>query len=424
MASHTLAEGTRAFTAKDSSDNDVSGQNVCAGEEITFEVKVKEGTPSLAAGDSLDLTCRWLDGTTELSEQNDTLNSGGTVTFQLKKSDFAPGDHTVKPEITGTPWPNELCELKPAGITFTILSVELKDGDTVIDENQYAYIDGDPEMPQLTARLKPDGLSGNAKWQLFIEYKREDRDDEEYYPGPNADSWKTVAASEAWNIADDFGENFRGGKCSLKFEYEETECQFIFHIRGYNPTEAAAKNYLNANGPWYAYCIAKHESGTQNNRTYLQFNELGTLGPNWNDYQYCPNRGPSSPRDWGMMQLTQFATEYGGEERQPYEQELWNWKENVDTAIDVMDVKKQEVQQHLKNMAPDGAGGYIMPPDTTVSGVEFKSGTAKTSDQLGFIKRYNAGWFWTAYDEETEEWTHVTLDGNDYTEKVLNEYEE
>jgi len=114
-----------AFTAKDSSDNSVSGQKVCADEEITFEVKVKDGTPTLLTGDSLNLTCKWLDGTTELAEQNDTLDPGGTVTFQLKKSDFSPGDHTVKPEITGAPWPNEICELKPNGITFTILSVDL-----------------------------------------------------------------------------------------------------------------------------------------------------------------------------------------------------------------------------------------------------------------------------------------------------------
>ena len=131
---------------------------------------------------------------------------------------------------------------------------------------------------------------------------------------------------------------------------------------------------------------------------------------------------------WGMMQLTRFATKVGGELRKPIAQELWSWKANIDTAIAVLQVKKAEVESHLKSIAPDGAGGYIIPPNITVSGVKFRKGTAKTPDQLGVIKRYNGGYFWTDYDSMEDKWTHIPLQSEgsqnkDYTEKVLDEYE-
>jgi hypothetical protein len=318
-------------------------------------------------------------------------------------------------------------------VNVTILKVELKDGATVVNADDYVYITDSPQMPQLKASLKPTGPSGNAKWRLYVEYTRPDRGsytgDKEYYPGPGASAWKTVSAGGTWDIAAEFGTQFRGGKATIYCEYQGVQCQQTFHIRGDNPTEAAARAYLDANGPWFAYCIAKHESGTQSGRTYLQFNEDGTLGPDPADYQYCPNRGAGgAPYGWGMMQLDNIelpgqTTYRSPDNGDPWAQELWSRKANCDTAIQVLARKGEISTAHLNTIAPDGAGGHIMPPDITVSGVSFTGGGAHTPDQLETIKKYNGGDFWTGYDPLLG-WSHVPLGGTpkDYTEKVLDEY--
>ena len=318
-------------------------------------------------------------------------------------------------------------------IRLTVFKVELKEGANVVNEDDFVYINTTPQMPQLKASLKPSGLSGSAKWRLYIEYTRPDRGsytgDKEYYPRPDASFWKIFSAGETWDIAAEFGTQYRGGKATLYCEYQEIQCQQIFHVRGHNPTETAAKAYLDAIGPWFAYCIAKHESGTQSGRTYLQFNEYGTLGANSGDYKKCPNRGAGgAPYGWGMMQLDNIelpgqTTYRSPDNGDPWAQELWSWKANCDTAVQVIARKSEMAVAYLKSIAPDGAGGYIMPPDITVSGVSFTGGGPHTPDQLEIIKRYNGGKFWTAHDPVIG-WTHVTVGGatKDYTEKVLDEY--
>lgn len=193
------------------------------------------------------------------------------------------GEYTVKATMPGDP------ENAAEG-TLNILSIELKEGVDVVNNGTYVYINSTPQMPQLTSSLKPAGLSGSAKWRLHIEYKRTPRNDDEYYPGPWASSWKTLSAGSTWNIANEFGNQFRGGKATLYCEYQGGVVKRVFHIRANNPTEAAVVAEIGEN-PWYAKPIARHESGTQDNRTYLQFNEVGTLGPNPSDYKYCPNWG-------------------------------------------------------------------------------------------------------------------------------------
>ena len=368
---------------------------------------------------------------------NDTGSASSRFTMQLEQPETRT--HSFSADVIARGGD----KAKKATFTFimevivNILKVELKDGTTVINEGEYAYITGAPQMPQLKASVKPAGLFGNARWRLYIEYTRPDRGsytgDKEYYLGPDASTWKTLSASATWDIAAEFGTDFRGGKATLSCEYQGVQGEQVFHIRGNNPTEVEAKAYLDANGPWFAYCIAKHESGTQSGRTYLQFNELGTLGPNPADYKYCPNRGAGgAPYGWGMMQLDNIELPGQTSYRQPdngdpWAQELWSWKANCDTAIQVLARKREMAIADLKDIAPDGAGGYIMPSDIIVSGVSFTGGGPHTPDQLETIKKYNGGKFWTAYDAEAGEWTHIPLKSQgapdkDYTEKVLDEY--
>jgi hypothetical protein len=313
-------------------------------------------------------------------------------------------------------------------VSNMVLNVEVTSEGEPVGDGGFVYIAGTPEMPDLQARLTGTNLPDQAKWRLKIEYKRAPRDDEEYYPSET--TWKTLDAAATWGITADMGTDFRGGKATLFCVYKGVLFQPAFHIRGNNPTESAAKSYLDANGPWYTYCIAKHESGTQNGRTYLQFNEIGMPGPDPEDYRDCPNRHADAggTYGWGMLMLTRFEVSAWGGWRSPgdgypWAQELWNWKAQADTAITVLEATcKPYVENHLKTIAPDGMGDYIMPPDITISGVLFAAGTSKTPDQLGVIKRYNSNYFWTAYDPLNDVWTHVTLDSSEYTVKVLNEY--
>ena len=199
----------------------------------------------------------------------------------------------------------------------TPISIELKEGANVVNENSYVYINATPQMPQLTALLKPTGLSGDAKWRLHIEYKRNPRNDDEYYPGPTASSWKTLSAGATWNIASEFGTDFRGGKATLYCEYQGVEFEQVFHIRGISPYEYAVEDEIGAT-PWYAIPIAKWESDRPSQGIYYaQFNEIGVFGPNPDNYMACPNFG--GPNGWGIMQL----------DPPPSDETLWNWKQNI-----------------------------------------------------------------------------------------------
>ena len=318
-------------------------------------------------------------------------------------------------------------------IRLTVLDIELRESRSCVNEGGYVYIDETPLMPQLSASVMPQGLSGMAEWKLHIEYRRPDRGDytgdvQDYPTAANV--WQSLSLASSWNIAERFGNDFRGGKAVLHCRYNGVQISRIFHIRGTNPTEAAARAYLDEHGQWFAYCIAKHESGRQNGRTYLQFNERGTLGPEPEAYCRCPNRGPGNLYGWGMMQLDgiELPGQVGyrnPDNGDPWAQELWSWKANCDTAIQVIDRKRELARNHLRNIAPaNNANGYVMPSDLTVSGVAFTSTGPHHPDDLEVIKRYNGGIFWTLYNDQTGEWSHVSTGGTelDYTEKVLNEY--
>ncbi len=128
-----------------------------------------------------------------------------------------------------------------------------------------------------------------------------------------------------------------------------------------------------------------------------------------------------------MMQLTLIELVPGGGYRQPgngtaWPQELWNWRANIDTALTVLEVKRAYAENYLAGIAPDGNGGYIMPPTTEISGVEFQPNTLRTPDQIETIKRYNGGKFWLTYNPLDGTWTHTAIAG-DYVEEVMDQYE-
>src|SRR5262249_28272003 len=143
-------------------------------------------------------------------------------------------------------------------------------------------------------------------------------------------------------------------------------------------------------GPWYAYAIAKQESGVQNNRTYIQFNEIGSLGPAPTDIRACPNLTSGQTNGWGIMQLTVPNASI---------QQLWNWKANVDGGNALLATCQTEAsnwiasqeQQQIAEEPTMGLTNYVF----SFSGVNFQKGTAQTPIDACTIQRYHGvynGW--------------------------------
>jgi hypothetical protein len=145
--------------------------------------------------------------------------------------------------------------------------IELSIGSSIIGEGGTAYVDASPQMPQLVARLKPNGLSGNVSWSIVVSYSRYRNDTNSY---PASGSPKTLPTTTTWNIYDEFGTAFCGGDASISANYNSMALSRSFKIRGYNPTESTVVAYIGGT-PWYARPIAKAARSNQNRVYFLKF---------------------------------------------------------------------------------------------------------------------------------------------------------
>ena len=177
-----------------------------------------------------------------------------------------------------------------------------------------------------------------------------------------------------------------------------------------NPTVAVAQAYI-GNSPFYAQAIAQQESGTQSGRSFLQFNELGTLGPNWTDIRFCPNRS-SDGIGWGIYQLTYLPPNA----TPPTTTQLWNWKANIDAAKAVMaqnivtatnwinsQISQQQAQDPNKPLA-----NYQF----TWASIVFQMGTLKTPIDACAIEAFNGvtpGWavYWSNNNDKWQQRDNV-----------------
>ena len=102
-----------------------------------------------------------------------TLPDGRTVTFgkigKDGKNPVEPGEYKVKATDK-----NGLTD----DMTLLILKIELKDGNTIIGDDDFAYINSTPAMPQLKAKLKPNEIligeieRNSALYELLHKYIR------------------------------------------------------------------------------------------------------------------------------------------------------------------------------------------------------------------------------------------------------------
>jgi len=229
-------------------------------------------------------------------------------------------------------------------------------------------------MPDLKAKVAfEEELIGEAKvtgridWMLKIAYKRKGRNDVDLYP---VSGNKTLDISQTWDV--NFNNEFRGGKGILSWQYKDFSItEFTFYIRGKNPEDSDVESYIDDNASsklWYAKAVARHESGG----SYMQFNEVGDLGPNWSDYKNCPNWG--TPNGWGMMQL---------DTPDPDPQTLWSWQANVAEGISRLESKRQAADNYFEAIERTYPNEYEEPLSYTISD------TTLTALEAAAIQLYN-----------------------------------
>jgi len=226
-----------------------------------------------------------------------------------------------------------------ASVNTETFTIQLKNGESVINSNCYVLISAEPAMPTLSVKaVSSNSLStSEVSFRLKIEYRRDIRQDEDSFP---LSGWKKLKANEQWNI--DFENKIRGGKATLYFKYGETTITEVFYIRGTNPTEQSVKDYIIAQSYdiWFLTRLIRQESN------YRQFNPGTNYGTGWNDSQGCTNFGP--PHGWGLMQLDLLD---GGQ--RPTAQQLWNWKANIDRGYQFLNGEKKTMVNNTLNNATD-----------------------------------------------------------------------
>jgi hypothetical protein len=242
-----------------------------------------------------------------------------------------------------------------AMVAKEVFSTEIKSGTTLVNENSYQLITAEPAMPKISVKAVSSNSSGKQEvsYRLKIEYRRDIRQDEDYFPATGV---KKIKVSEKWDV--DFGDKIIGGRATLYCDYGTTKDTIIFYIRGTNPTEQAVKDYLIAQNYdiWFLTRLIRQESN------YRHFNAGTNYGTGWNDSQGCPNFGP--PHGWGLMQLDLLN---GGQ--RPTAQQLWSWKANVDRGYEFLNGEKRTMVNNRLNAATNVRSlWYEKNPEDTVQG--------------------------------------------------------
>ncbi len=223
----------------------------------------------------------------------------------------------------------ETVTVESNGVDYNLV---LRNDEDLIEADDYVLISAEPEMPAISVEAESESASEiEVKLRLKIEYRRDIRQDEDYFP---ADGWYETNLNEAWEI--DFGDRIRGGRATLYTEIGESRDTIIFHIRGTNPTAQAVQNYIAEQGyddTWFFTRLIRQESN------YIHFNNGTNYGPDWTDSQGCPNWGP--PHGWGLCQLDLLD---GGQ--RPTAQELWSWQANVDRGYGFLTGEKFNIAEN------------------------------------------------------------------------------
>ncbi len=317
-------------------------------------------------------------------------------------------------------------------------AIQLLHNGQVLPEDTIVYIWPEPKMPELKARVKASDITDDMQtlyWHLMITYNRLDREDTNYYPPT---PFISSNPRSEWDISPFFSTDIRGGQGILSCRrdtFYTCSTLFYFCIRAKNPDQETVENYIQnlPTSMWYTKYVAKHESGYQNGRYYLQFNEEGNLGCSDDDYMYAPNRNPN-PADpgWGLFMLTWFDSPA----RRANAQELWSWQQNAISGSGWLDY-----HQVRSNTYMEGERGQALlwfgvnhpedfqVPDETTGNVTFSEGTDRIIEHAVALKRYNAiggsgNRQYCEFNDGDHEWSFNRLNDYDppfnYVERVCS----
>jgi len=332
---------------------------------------------------------------------------------------FTPGGSPQWTDIGVTVDPGNGCPSGGASRPVAVVGLEVRDGGNVINQNEYVYIGNSPALPALTARLLPGALPGTAGWDYLVEYLRANRGDRAPY------AWSDSAASST-TLRVNNPQRILGGTATVSVDYGGGERSFVFYIRGYNPTAAQVRaNNSIVTGPWFSMAMARHESGSGCGDVILQFNEVGTLGPGWDDYRHCPNRTPDY--GWGIMQLTNPP---------PQDVHLWDWHRNLARGIEYLGELLGNAQDSWNNSVTrfndyrTWVDPSAQPPTSDTYGCvtyAYEPGAGERSfrDAI-WMKRYNGApnGDYIQWDDANKAWVKSPLNNHDinYVSRVSAQY--
>ena len=296
---------------------------------------------------------------------------------------------------------------------MSVLDMVVTDNGAVIDDNAFAYITAEPQMPDLKAAFYPDGLSGTGTINLSIDYARHLVSQHSEYDSD------TISIGSEWGVRAAMGEAIRGGRAVFSGECLGHTFTQTNHIRGTNPSAEDVETAI-GDDPWYAKAILRHECGRQGNVRYCQFNEVGNLGPNFSDLRHCPNWG--TPNGWGIGQLD------------PPDScdTLWNWRTNLlEVAVKMNRFRGEASDWILRQQTQQQAENPNLPlanETFDIAGYIFREGTGRTPLDACAIARYNGLSHWPIYWRNTTPtqlgaWC-VHPEKTNYIWKVMNELDE
>lgn len=243
--------------------------------------------------------------------------------------------------------------------------------------------------------------------------------------------WVVLEARQDWDIVGEMDGALRGGRLDLLCRLGGLVTTNSLWIRGINPDDADVEAYIDSvcGDYWFMEAIGRLES-RQGTDLYNQFNETGTLGTNWADVRYCPNRS-SDMHGYGIFQVGDTS----GFDITP--DVLWNWQTNADLAVQMLEQARILAVSYFRATERNYPAQYEEPPNYVPPGTT----TMLTATEAATLQLFNGGaisnmlpmpngsnrWYkscWQFYpgNESGSRWEFVP-NSNNYVKTVIQEYE-
>jgi hypothetical protein len=318
----------------ESGDNQSCAVNTSPAEDLVMRIQyastpseppVKNGKVITYPSVPINIEVTDPDGTVIITNYIVNTDENGLGKYTLPVC-LNPGKYKVTATLDIFTYP-EFSESYLLEYIINCVGLEIKVDDATINEsNLFAYLNIEPNMPNFTARLIPEGLQGEVEFVLRIEYLEHGRTDIteiNYF----------ISANDIWNVSQSLDDIIVGGTVIISYRYFDfEERSFTFYIRGQNPSELDIKDYVGLD-PWFIYRLIRQES------SYKQF--YSGIPSNPNEDAGKPYWG--SPNGFGLFMLDNPII--------PTKTQLWNWKENCDGGGLLLNQKHIEIEAYWERQA-------------------------------------------------------------------------